>query len=70
LGKEFFSHSLSKSLPRYQSDHNILLLTTYQNNNSLANKIIRFEKRWMGNKEFKKILPQWWNSCILREDVG
>jgi hypothetical protein len=65
-----FSLCISKSLPRYQLDHNVLILNTSYNNRQQNNEITRFEKSWIGNVEFESLLIEWWNSVKLGNDLG
>lgn len=67
--KKQFSLSIIKSLPRLQSDHTPLLLFT-DISSSHNNTHIKFESIWLSQEGFKELLVEWWNSYIIKDNVG
>jgi hypothetical protein len=68
--KHQFSLCISISLLRYQFDHNVLLIDSNHTNINRTQKIIRFEKTWIGNEEFEKLIIKWWLEYSLAADLG
>jgi hypothetical protein len=60
-----FPNCINKSLPRYQSDHNTIILLT-NNSITLDNTIpIRYDKTWTHQEGFNELLISWWISYEL-----
>jgi hypothetical protein len=55
----------SYSLPRYQSDHNPLILQLNPSNRIRPNTVIKFDKNWASQVGFTELLIRWWNSFQL-----
>jgi hypothetical protein len=61
-------YAFQNLLPRYQSDHNVLILNSIISRQQSTHT--RFEKFWIGDPEFEKLLKQWWESFRLEDDLG
>jgi hypothetical protein len=69
-GREF-PHCISKSLPKYQSCHNALILITNTYTNNQHNHIIRWDKTCPSIEGFSDLLISWWYYHTLnKNDIG
>jgi hypothetical protein len=60
-----FSYCLNKSLSRYQSDHNAIMLIIDNNTNNQHTYIIKWDKNRINQEGFSDLLISWWQSQHL-----
>jgi hypothetical protein len=66
-----FPGCISKSLPRFQSDHNALILKTNVAIHVNSNSIIKYDKEWSKQEGFNELLYKWWHSYKVKNiDLG
>jgi hypothetical protein len=66
-----FPLSVSKSLPRFQSDHNAIILKSNINISYTNNNIKSFDKSWVNQEDFNELMIIWWKSFPLDiNDLG
>jgi hypothetical protein len=56
-------------LPKYGSDHRHLVLNT-NGANVQNSKIFRFEKEWIYNDDFNRLVAKWWLEIYLTGILG
>jgi hypothetical protein len=66
-----FPNYISKSLPRYQSDHNAIILFTDNLIRMNQQHNIKYDKNWPQQEGFNELMITWWKSIVLDiTDIG